>query len=130
MASADGQGSTITFGTSSFAAELIDIDGPEESRGVIESTHMGTTSTKTFIPTELIDNGTVTMTVVFDATNDNSPISGATETVTIVYGGVGGPSWAFSAFCINYKPQAAMGERMTATIELKITGAITKGVGA
>ena len=131
MASADGQGTTIAFGTSSFAAELIDISGPEQTRGVIESTHMGTTGAKTFIPTELIDNGSVTATVVLDAANDNVPISDAAETITIVYGGASGSaSWAFSGFCTSYKPSASMGERMTAELEIKVTGAITKSAAA
>lgn len=128
MASADGQGTTITFATSTYTAELLDIDGPEESRGVIDSFHMATTGAKTFIPTELYDNGSITATVVFDATSDASPISSAAETITIVFGGAtsGNPQWAFSGFCTGFKPSASMGERMTATLDIKVTGAITK----
>jgi len=118
-----GNGTTITFGTSSFSANLLSVGGPGRSRGSIETSHMGTTTSHTFIPDDLVDNGEVSLEFEFNG-YDTPPINGAVETITIAWGGTG-DTWAFSGFMTNYEPSAAMGDRMTATATLKVTGDIT-----
>ena len=118
-----GNGTTITFATSSFAANLLSVGGPGSSRQSIETSHMGTTVNHTFIPDDLVDNGEVSIELEFDG-YDSPPIAELVETVTINWGGTG-DTYAFSGFMTNYEPTAPMGDRMTATATLKVTGAIT-----
>ena len=120
---AEGGGTTIAFGTSGFAASLLEIGGMDVSRGFHETTHMGTTTAQTFSPNDLYDPGGVDITFVVVGGN-SVPIAQAAETVTIDWGGDGN-TWAFSGFLTDYSPQASRGEQMIATARLKATGAIT-----
>ena len=121
----DGLGTTITFGTTGFAANLIDIDGPGMERAVIDITHMGTTTAMAFIPAGLYDGGSVNITFEFNGADD-APIDQVAETITIDWSGAtGSGSYSFSGFMTNYKPSAKMGDRMTAEATLKVTGAVS-----
>jgi hypothetical protein len=119
----DGQGTTVTFGTSGFAARLIDVGGPAMKRGAIEASVMSDEDWKRKIPEALADGGEVTLTVEHDG-SDNPPINEEAETITIDYGGLGN-SWSFQGFCTGYDPGAKMGERMQATLTLAVDGEIT-----
>ena len=125
MAAKDGQGSTIVFATSLYAGRIIDIDGPDLSRGTIETSHMGTAGLKTYIPTELVEGGSLSVTIELDAASDTPGIGAVAETITVTFGGAGGPVWAFSGFVTGWKPSASMGERMTGVLEIKVADDIT-----
>ena len=120
---AEGHATTIVFGTSGFAANLLEIGGMDVSRGFYETTHMGTTVGKTFAPADLYDAGGVDITFKFAAGN-SVPIAQANETITIDWGG-DGSTWAFDGFMTDYSPQASSGEDMIATARLKASGSIT-----
>lgn len=128
MSTDQGTGTTAAFGTSGFqtGVTFIDISGTA-SRGSVETTHLGTTTAKTFEPEDLYDGGEVTMTIDWDATEVSATggfmLVTAAETVTITFPN---GSWAASMFCtsINWGP-VAVNQRMTANITLKVTGAIT-----
>jgi hypothetical protein len=121
----DGHGTTITFGTSGFSANLIDVSGPSVERGSIDTTHMATASALTFIPADLYDPGGVELTFEFNGA-DNPPIDAVAETITIDWAGASGTgNWSGSGFMTNYKPGATIGERMTATATLKLTGPLS-----
>ena len=125
MATDIGTGSTVTFGTSAFSADIlsISIDGIE--RGAVQTSHMGTTSDHTFMPVDLVDNGEVTLEIAFIATLSPPIITnGAAETVTIAFAGHA-TTWAFSAFQTGFQITAPLEDKMTATVTLKITGGIT-----
>jgi len=125
LAGIDGYGTTITFGTSGFSANLISVDGPGLERGSIDITHMGTSNAMAYIAQALYDVGEISVTFEFNGA-DSPPISGATETITIDWAGAtGSGSWSFSAFCTGYRPGASIGERMQATMTLKATGALS-----
>lgn len=127
MVGIEGIGTTITFGTTGFSANLLDVSGPSIERGSIETTHMGTTLAKTFIAEQLYDPGGVDITIEFNG-GDIPPAksSTATETITIDWAGAtGSGTWSFSGFMTNYQPTAAIGERMQATATIKATGPIS-----
>lgn len=63
------------------------------------------------------------MTVQHDA-NLTVPMTGAFETVTIDWGGIG-DTWSFSAAVSGYNPRAEVDGIMTADMELVVSGAIT-----
>lgn len=123
MAADSGFGTTITFSTGYFA-EIISVDGPDLSRESIDTTHMGTTSgLMTFIPSDLIDNGTLSVEMAY-VPGTAPPISSAAETVTVTY--PGGTTAAFSGFMTSFSPSIPIDDRMTASAEIKVSGAITR----
>jgi len=75
-----GHGSTITFTTSAFAAELLEVSDWSLSCEDIETWHMGTTGYKTFTPSELIDPGEISVRFAHDAADD-PPIDQVAEDV-------------------------------------------------
>jgi hypothetical protein len=120
-----GTGTTITF-SSSFFAEVLDISGPGFSREAIDTTHMGTTVAKTYIPGDLYDGGELTVEMAFVPSTDmTTPITGTTETVTITFANSQASTLAFSAFMVGFEPSIPLEERMTASATLKVTGAVT-----
>ena len=119
----DGHGTTITFGTSGFDANLISVNGPGVTREDIDNTHMGTDTAMAFLPSALYNGGEVSITVEHDASID-VPISEDAETITIDWAG-SGSTWAFSGYCKGYTPGASIGERMEAEMVIKVTGEIT-----
>ena len=124
-AGVDGLGTTITFPTSEFSANIIDVDGPSMERGAIDVTHMGTTTAMTFIPAKIYDGGSVNITFEFNG-GDDPPIDQAAEAIVIDWAGSNGTGQhAFSGFMTNYKPGAKIGDRMTAEATLKCTGGVT-----
>lgn len=98
-------GTTITFGTSSFPAQLksVSVDGIE--RETLEITHMGSTTYREFLPGKLINAGTIQLTIFGDASS-TPPINAAAETVTLTFGLVGsqttGANVAGTAFVTAY----------------------------
>lgn len=129
MAALDGTGVTITFGSSAFTQELLDIDVSGRTRDALKSTHMGTTGSHTYIPADLVDGGEMSATFHFDCTGATATLLGAAaETVTIAW--ASGRSWAASMFCTEVGASAKIGEVMTQTLKFKITGAITEDTTA
>jgi len=120
---ADGHGTTVTFGTSGFASNLISVDGPSASREDVDNTHMGTSAAKAYLPSALYDGGEVTLHVEHDA-SASVPIDQAAETITIDWAGSAN-TYAFSGYIKGYTPGAAIGERMEADVVVKVTGAVT-----
>jgi hypothetical protein len=124
-----GTGTSIAFQTTGFAAFIMGVDGPDQSRESIDTTHLGTTGSKTFRPGDLVDNGELSLDIAFDP-DLTIPIAAAVETVVITFpvpaGKTTGAQWSFSAFCTGHSAAIPLEEKMTAKMTLKITGAITK----
>ena len=118
----DGHGATLTFSTSAFSANLLSLDGPSRSREAIDSSHMGTSTNMTYIPASLSDGGELSVEFEFDSSL-TPPIDAVAETITIAWSDGGSDS--FEGFMTAYSPSAAIGERMTASATIKISGAIT-----
>lgn len=117
-----GFGLTITF-QSGFLAEIIDVTLPEWARDAIETTHTTTANgDKTFIPSDLIDNGEIGVQLNFDETAV-PPIDQAASACVINF--PSGHTWTCSAFLTKYGGEAPIDDRMTADCTIKITGGIT-----
>ncbi|KKL54305.1 hypothetical protein LCGC14_2266720 [marine sediment metagenome] len=124
MAIGVGDGTTLTYGTTAFAANIIDIGGPGATRTTLDSTHLGTAAGfKTKILSNFVDGGTMSMTVQHDA-NLTVPIDQPFETITIDWGALG-DTWSFSGAMTGYNPRAEVDGIMTADVELVVSGAIT-----
>ena len=119
-----GHGTTATFASSSFTANLLDITPHSYERASIETSHMGTTAAHTFCEDSLYDAGTMEMTIEYEGTTA-PPISSAAETITMDIAGIGvNNKVVVSGFLVGYSPSVPRGDRMTATLSWKLTGAI------
>jgi len=128
MAADQGTATTITFGTSSFSADLLSINGGAITRDAIETTHMTTATGKTFVPADIEDGGEYTMEIAFIGSLVLPTVGTAVlETITINWGGTGtGYEWAFSGFVTSTGDiSASINERMTTTLTIKVSGDIT-----
>lgn len=116
-----GTGTTIVFGTSSFAAEVLQINGENVSRAVIDTSHMGTTGARTKMPGDLHDEGEVTMNIAFNPNNE-IPVDAAVETITITFpvpsGDSNGATAAGSGFISGYSWTDPLEDKMTADITI------------
>ena len=127
MATDIGTGTTVTFGTSSFSADILDVNWSGITRETINTSHMGTTDDHTFAAVDLVDNGEISMEIAFVG-NLSPPIisNGAAETVTIDWAGAStGYTWAASAINTGFEIGAPLEDKMTGTLTLKVSGAIT-----
>ncbi|MCP4539822.1 MAG: hypothetical protein GY832_22005 [Chloroflexi bacterium] len=125
--SEEGHGVTVAFGTSSFAANLLAIDGTSMSREALETTYQGTTSGKTFIPAQLYDPGESTFRFQFD--QELTPplltthgTSAETITVTFPDLGSGTATWISSGFMTSIDWGAVTEEVKEMTCNIKWTG--------
>ena len=125
-------GITVVMATSSFAAQIKDVNHSGITRESLETSHQGTTlpgatehGSKTFTPADLTDPGDLTLEIHFNA-DTIPPIDLAPELVTINWpkfaGDITGPIWSGQAFFTNYVPGAVLNGLMTATVTLKKTG--------
>lgn len=119
-----GTGTTITFGTTNFVANIVSADVGEVKRDSKDSTYLGTTTAKTYIPVTLYDSGELGFKAQFDAANGtNVPIAHAAETITIAF--AGGHSVAGTGFMTGYKITVQTEDIIMADFKVKFSGALT-----
>ena len=66
----DGSGTTITFATSGYTADVLSIDGPTGVREAIDTTVLADDAEMTFIPAKLIDLGELTLEIEHEGVQD------------------------------------------------------------
>lgn len=124
----NGQGASVTFGTSGFTANIASISHDGIERTAIPTTHLGTTTAMTFIPGDLFDPGELSLDIQFDP-DDYPPIDQPAETITVTFplgsGGSSAATWAASGFATGFSYAVAVEELMTGTLTVKFTGDIT-----
>ncbi len=118
----DGHGTTIVFGTSGFAANLLSIDSFVATRESVEDTHMGTNDAMDFLPAALY-SWEMDITIEHDAAL-SVPIAAVKETITVDWA-ASGNTWAGTGHVVDYSAGAAIGERMEASMKIKGSGTIT-----
>lgn len=117
-----GYGTTLTFDTG-FFAEIQDVGLDGMARDAIETTHMETTNgARTFIASDLFDNGEVGVEMSYDP-QESPPIDQPAETLTIT--APNGATIAGTAFMTANSMAIPMGDRMTQSVTLKWSGEIT-----
>lgn len=123
-----GNGTTITFGTTSFSASWEEIDAGEQTRDAIEDSHLGTTGDKTYMPGDLQEPGEASGVFQWDQSFGTFPATTtAAETVTISYPLKSGESTnatlAGTAIVTRVKgPVARNGEKMMGEMTIKWDG--------
>ncbi len=123
-----GQGATVTFGGTGIA-QLLSIDGPNLERTMVDTTNLGTTTLRTFLP-GFGDGGEVSLEVqyehatgqagVFDAFDQNSSTP---TSVVITFSD--NDTYTFDAFVRSISHSQSMDEVNRSTIVLKVTGDVT-----
>lgn len=79
-----GNGATLTLSVTTFAGQYEEIDPGEDKLGVIEVSHLGTTTRKQFDPEDLFDAGEMKGTVQFDS-SQSQPVVRTVETITLTF---------------------------------------------
>jgi len=123
-----GTDTSISFGTSGFVCELLDISPPSAEAKEIEMTHMKSVDYKEYLPGKIIEWGACELEIAF-LPDQSVPIGGDPETITITFpGDIANPTgwtWAFSGWVSEYSPKAPLEDRMTATVKVQCAGDIT-----
>ena len=130
----EGTGATITFATSAYTAEWLDIQLPDTARDPLETTHLGTTTAKTFQPAKLYDPGEVSVTVHHDPSLALL-ISSVAEVITVTYPLETGESTAATAVFTGFVTGQGgetfkVGELIATKLKIKVTGAIAFTAGS
>lgn len=123
-----GTGVTIVFGTSGFSADIESVNGQSIERPVVETSHMGTTTYKTFMPGDLTDPGGVEFEFHFDP-DEQPPITSAAETITITFpiptGLANGATLASSGFIASWSWGTPLEDKMVGNANVKFSGTST-----
>ena len=130
-----GTGTTITFGTSGFSAELRSLSWVGIERVAVETTPLGVTTpgsgfgNRTFLPSIAVDGGTLQCRFKFNP-DLTPPVNLDPETVTVTFPLVTGDttpaSWSATGFFISYSPEnVGLDELIEATADIKITGGVS-----
>jgi len=127
MATDVGTGTTIAFTHTSkpidVNAELTSIEWSGRSNESIETTHMGSTTARSFIKGDLYDPGEIQLEGHFDAT-EADPNFSESNTITIDWAGSGQTN-AVTGFLTDYSVSAGLEDKMTFSATFKASGVVT-----
>lgn len=119
-------GTTVSFLISGFTGHLLDVSWDGMERASVDSSHLGTEDFRTFIPGELTDPGELAIELAFDP-DDTPPFNGVVEEVTVTFPlfALTTPAkWIANGFQRTFSNSAPLEEKMTATLGIKMSGAI------
>jgi hypothetical protein len=135
-----GTGAVITFQTSNFTADITEFAFSRISRKAVRTTHFrtpqataGTFGGHTWMPVKLVDPGYLTLSVSFNPQRP-PPINGDPEPITITYPvdiGYATPArWSnLTGFVTDWRIGIPLEGRMTASVEIKLSGLVTQTAG-
>lgn len=127
----------LTFGTSGFAAQIVDSNISGFQRGDVDTTHSGTSVVsgtdavvRTFKPSDIVNGGDLNVTIHFHP-SDTIPLYAAAETITITFpqdtDETSAATWEFTGYIKSYNPtmNPLDDTTMQASITIKIAGEVT-----
>jgi len=122
MAAPDlGTGTTLTY--TGFSVNLLSISMSGPTRESIDTSHMGTTTARTFVASDLYDCGEVSVEFQFAGSiSPVTPITAAASNLVIVWGGSG--TYTVSAQMTGWECSASTDELMTGTATFKLTSTV------
>lgn len=128
-------GGTLAFSTSSFTVDILEISRSGVSVADIETSHASTSGGyKTYMPADLIEGGTYEVTIAHDPDDDVEGQIKVVQTITHTYPLPSGQSTAadkeFSGYINSYDEALPVDDQMTATITIKVAGAVTTTASA
>ena len=110
--------------------QILSIDGPNIERAMVDTTNLGTTTLRTFVP-GFGDGGEISVEVQYDHDDDGqedafeSLIAGSSTSVTVVILLSDGDAYNFEAFIRSISHSQNMDEVNRSTIVFKVTGNVT-----
>lgn len=122
-----GHGTTLAFATTSWTGKIKKVGGFSKKIGKVETSYLGTTGDKTFIPGDLAEWDEVTATVLFECKTGLPALGTVDETITLTYpippGGSTGGIVAGTGFITAVKyPEAMTGQVMEGEITFAWSG--------
>ena len=124
-----GQGATITI-DSVAVGQILSIDGPTMERTMVDTTNLGTSTLRTFVP-GFGDGGEVTLEAQFD-NDDNgqqdvleSFEAGSATAEAIVITTSDSDTFSFNAYVRSFSISQNMDEVNRVTMVLKVSGDVT-----
>lgn len=128
MAKDVGNGTSITFGTSSWAGQFTAVRRSGETRPSIKTSDLSTTIADTFIPGDLIDRGSLECDIQYDF-DDPPPTNSVPETITLTApvpsGLTNGATISGTGFITDHDLDIPMDDLMTGSITIKWSGDVT-----
>ena len=124
-----GNGTTLSFATSGFSANIYSISGASFARDSLETTHLGTTAFKEYVPDDLVEPGEFEIEFEWNQSFSTfPPISTAAETITVTYplrtGETTNATLAGTGFLTaSTGPNVTNGEIMRGSATVKFDGA-------
>lgn len=128
MATDVGTGTTLTLTglDSNFTGAITSVEWSGWSAESVETTHMGTSTARTFISGDLYDPGEITLEGHFQPTNA-LPTWGTAGSIVISFAGVGTTNrWTVSGFITEFSIGDPLEDIMTFSATFKCTGSVTK----
>lgn len=128
-----GTGVTLTF-ASGIIAKATNISWGGVTRPSVDSTYLGSSTARSFIPGDLYDAGELTIEFQLEPDVDwSTPLAASAATVTVAFpagGGGANMSWSASGFLTGLEMNTPLEEMMTGTATVKLTSSITFDVKA
>lgn len=124
-----GNGGTLSIEAVT-VGQILSIDGPNIERAMIDTTNLGTTTLRTFVP-GFGDGGEISVEVQYDHDDNGqedafeSLIAGSSTSVTVVIILSDGDLYNFEAFVRSISHSQNMDEVNRSTIVFKVTGNVT-----
>lgn len=84
MAADTGHGATLTLSGNTNSFQIVSINPGGESVESIDVTHLGTTTSKEYIPGDVLETPEGSATVLFNVTTD-LPLPASTHTITVTF---------------------------------------------
>lgn len=136
----NGTGASISFGTSSFNAEITGFSHSGIERASIDTTQLSTAAatgndfgSMTFIPGDLSNPGELSLDIHWDP-DTIPPIDGAAETITITFPKVPADATAanfsVSGFVTGFDYTVPLEDKMTGTVTVKLSSTVTTTAAA
>ena len=113
----NGTGIIVKFGTVTLG-EVVDVGMPESETVAIDTSHHQTNKGKTYIPGDLVENGSLTVTLAYLPGASLSIGQADPVQVTFPTGEIG----TFDGFVQKLTPETPLEDKMVETVTFKVSG--------
>ena len=125
-----GTGASLAYSSSTFVARITEIQWSGISREHPETTHLGSTDARAYLPGDLYDPGELSLSIQYEPGNE-PPISAAQETITLTFpantaqGIDTAATLAVTASVSEFSFGVPLEDVITADVTFKCSGALT-----
>ncbi len=123
-------GMTLTCATVPHVWNVLDVTLPDVKIGDVKTTHMGTTTANSYIPTKLYEGGELGFALHFSPDMSISAMMGVSDTWTLTFPkspstATTAATWSWSGYVNSYSGKAPVEGLITGDIKVKVASAIT-----